>query len=49
MFHNGNENSDMSAPERTPFYQLRLENKDIISHLLPTFKLYNVKSKPFLP
>ena len=22
MFHNGNENSDMSAPERTPFYQL---------------------------
>ena len=24
IFHNGNENSDMSAPERTPFYQLRL-------------------------
>ena len=22
MFHNGDENSDMSAPERTPFYQL---------------------------
>ena len=21
MFHNGDENSDMSAPERTPFYQ----------------------------
>ena len=24
MFHNDNENSDMSAPERTPFNQLRL-------------------------
>ena len=23
MFHNGNEKSDMSAPERTPFYHLR--------------------------
>ena len=22
MFHNGDENNDMSAPERTPFYQL---------------------------
>ena len=22
MFHNGDKNSDMSAPERTPFYQL---------------------------
>ena len=22
MFHNGDENSDMSAPERTPFYQI---------------------------
>ena len=24
MFHNGNENSNMSAPEKTPFYQLKL-------------------------
>ena len=24
MFPNGNEYSDISAPERTPFYQLRL-------------------------
>ena len=24
VFHNGNEKSDMSAPEKTPFYQLRL-------------------------
>ena len=24
MFHNGNENSNMSTPEKTPFYQLKV-------------------------
>ena len=35
VFHNGNENSDMSASERTHIYLLRLLHKPIIGKLPP--------------
>ena len=33
IFHNGNKNSDMSIPQRTSFYQLKLQHKWMFSNL----------------